>query len=83
MTSDGNDGDATVPNDDTTRGDDDTTRGDDETSPSGDDLVRVERHLDAALDTVTDEQGRYHIRQALQLLAAEREQADDSLLDVE
>ena len=41
---------------------------------SDDDLVRTARHLEAALGTIADEQGRYHVRQALQLLEAERKQ---------
>ncbi|WP_418281781.1 hypothetical protein [Halorubrum sp. DTA98] len=48
-----------------------------------DGLVRIERHLGSALDAVEDERGRYHVRQALQLVAAERERGDGSLLDVE
>ena len=42
-------------------------------SEPDDELVKTEQHLEAALGAIDDEQGRYHVRQALQLLQAERE----------
>ena len=39
----------------------------------------IDAHLEAALREATDEQARYHIRQALQLRVVEQESQNDRL----